>query len=135
MNLSNKKLEQKKELDYLNLFGDLVEDKYLLQIDKDRENMQLGIKLLEYNLNAMSSRIELEKGERERRFQALVTIIGTGLAGAGLVKSDEIECTAVFAKIPLICQTPIIDQLTIPFLLIFIFGLLGWLVRTVIKKF
>ncbi len=118
------------ELDYLNLFANLVQDKYLEQIDKDRENMQLGIKLLEYNLNAMSSRIELEKGERERSFQALVTIIGTGIAGASLVKSEKIEC-----KTPWICETPVIKELAVPFLLISIFAFLGWLVKTAIKKF
>lgn len=124
------------DLSYLNLFSNIVKDKYLSQIDIDIENMQVGLRLLENNLNAMSSRIELEKGERERTFQSLVTIIGTGMAGATLVKYEKIECKEVFTdKIPLICETPIIKQLSIPLLLIMIFGFFGWLTRCAIKRF
>ena len=130
-------IEQKaeEELNHLNLFSNLVKDKYLTQIDKDTENMQLGIRLLENNLKAMSSRIELEKGERERTFQALVTFIGTGMAGASLVKSENLPCKAVFNNnLSFICQPPIMSQLAVPFLLIILFGFCGWLLRFVIKK-
>lgn len=124
------------ELNYLNLFSDLTKDKYLTQIDKDTENMQLAIRLLEDNLKAMSSRIELEKGERERTFQALVTIIGTGMAGASLVKPEKLPCTDVFThNLSFICKPPIMNQLAVPFLLIIVFGFSGWLVKWVIKKF
>lgn len=129
------------ELNYLNLFSDLAKDKYLTQIDKDTENMQLGTRLLENNLKAISSRIELEKEERERTFQALVTIIGTGIAGASLVKAEDIDCQEVFKdQFSLVCQLPIkqlpiMNYLAVPLLLIILFGSLGWLVKWVMKKF
>ena len=129
------------DLNYLDKFKDLVENKYGTQIDKDIENMQLGMKLLENNLQAMSSRIELEKVEREQNFQKLVTIIGTGIAGANLIKVKEIPCKDVFdGKLSFVCQSkipvlePIIAQLAVPILVILIFGFLGWTVRLLITR-
>ena len=135
------KQKAQEELNYLNIFSDLAKDKYLTQIDKDTENMQLGTRLLENNLKAISSRIELEKEERERTFQALVTIIGTGIAGASLVKAEDIDCKEVFKEqFSLICQLPIkqlpiMNYLAVPFLLIILFGSLGWFFKWIIKKF
>ena len=132
--LIKQKAQAENNLDELDKFDHFVDNKYLAQINKDTENMQLGIKLLENNINAISSKIELEKEERELNFQALVTFIGTGMAGAGLVKSESINCTAVFGKLPLDCENIFIKELAVPISLILIFGCLGWLVRYAIKK-
>ena len=131
--LIKQKVQAEDNLDQLDKFDHFVDNKYLAQINKDNENMQLGIKLLENNINAMSSKIELEKEERELNFQALVTFIGTGMAGAGLVKSESINCTKVFGQTPLNCENIFINELAVPISLILIFGFLGWLVRYLIK--
>jgi hypothetical protein len=68
------------DLEFLDRFGNLAEKKYLAQIDKDAENMQLGLKLLETNISALRSQIEIEKSERDLNFQNLVTLIGAGTA-------------------------------------------------------
>ena len=83
-------------LNFLDEFSTLVEKKYLIQIDKDIEIMQLGLKLLETNLNAIRSRIELEKSERDRNFQNLVTVVGSGTAIAAYLDFKGEKCQAIF---------------------------------------
>ena len=51
--------------------------------------MQLGLQLLESNINALCSQIELEKTERDQSFQNLVTIFGGGAAIFSALKLDE----------------------------------------------
>ena len=141
--LIKQKTGAENNLDGLNLFGNFVEEKYLAQINNDNENMQVGIKLLENNINAIRSKIELEKEERERTFQDVVTFIGTGMAGASLIKLDDTNCDTIFDPNSSICKTigktPILGDLVVPILLILIlillFGFLGWSVRNAIKKF
>jgi hypothetical protein len=47
--------------------------------------MQLGFRLLEDNINAVRSRIELAKAERDRSFQEFVAVVGAGI-GVGWVE-------------------------------------------------
>ena len=53
------KINTDSQLDFLDKFSDLVSQKYIVQIDKDSENIQLGFQLLEDDINAVRSRIEL----------------------------------------------------------------------------
>ncbi|WP_309735965.1 hypothetical protein [Chamaesiphon sp. OTE_75_metabat_556] len=103
------KAVQSNDLEFLDRFGDLAEKKYLAQIDKDTENMQLGLKLLETNISALRSQIEIEKSERDLNFQNLVTLIGAGTAISTLFDYDGKKCKAVFSvskepEVPHICN-------------------------------
>ena len=95
-----KQIEQKagaeSNLDFLNKFSELVQEKYLIQIDKDVEIMQLGLKLLETNLNAIRSRIELEKSEHDRNFQNIITVVASGTAIATFIDFKGEKCQAIF---------------------------------------
>ena len=122
------------KLKCLDKFSNLAEKKYLLQIDKDIENMQLGLRLLENNINAIRSGIELQKAERESSFQTLVTIIGTAIAGASLISEEAKECTVIFPADSWICKTPLLKSLAVPIVLILLFGAIGWLFRQVLKR-
>jgi hypothetical protein len=82
-------------LDFLDRFSNLAEKKYLAQIEKDAENMQLGLKLLETNINALRSQIELEKSERDLNFQNLVMLVGAGTAIASLFDYKGEKCRAI----------------------------------------
>ena len=50
----------------------------------------------ESNLNAIRSRIELEKSERDRNFQNLVTVVGSGTAIAAYLDFKGEKCQAIF---------------------------------------
>ena len=89
INLSNykKRLEQIEEkagnkLEFLEQFTNLVTDKYQLQITKDSENLERGMKLLENTISAVRSRVEVEKAERDHNFQDAIAILGVGLSVA-----------------------------------------------------
>lgn len=71
---SNKETEVK----FLTEFSKLVKDKYRLQITKDSENLERGLKLLSDTINAVRSRVEVEKAERDRNFQTFVSLLAAG---------------------------------------------------------
>ncbi len=85
------------DLEFLDRFGNLAEKKYLTQIDKDVENMQLGLKLLETNISALRSQIEIEKSQRDLNFQNVVTLIGAGTAISSLFDYEGKKCKAIFS--------------------------------------
>ena len=89
LEIMRQKLDTDSQLDFMDRFSDLVTQKYLVQIDKDAENMQLGFRLLEDNINALRSRIELAKAERDRNFQELVAVVAAGIAGVSIAPGDH----------------------------------------------
>lgn len=116
------------QLELLNKFSDLVTKKYMVQIDKDSENMQLGFKLLEDNISAVRSRIELAKAERDRNFQEFVAVVGAGIAGVNFAPADK-NCKPIF-KTAVICQFPVLFSL----LVFVIVAGLTWLIRNKWKR-
>ena len=120
-------------LDFLDEFNQLVTKKYLKQIEKNLQNLERGFKLLENEINAVRIQVEVEKSERERHFQTLVTTIGTGTAGTSLIPEREKKCDVILPVDSPICQTPILKSLVIPLLLIIIFGVLRLLIRQLIN--
>jgi hypothetical protein len=96
INLSNykKRLERIEEkagnkLEFLEKFTKLVTEKYQLQITKDSENLERGMKLLENTISAVRSRVEVAKAERERNFQDAIAILGVGWSVASFVPSPD----------------------------------------------
>lgn len=79
--------EARNDLKFLEKFSQAVTDKYLLQISKDAKNMELGLRLLEDTINAVRSRVELDKAERDRNFQDTVAVIGVGWTVGSFVAS------------------------------------------------
>lgn len=125
---------KKNDLSFLDQFSNLVDKKYLPQIAKDNENMQLGLQLLQTNINALRSQIELEKSGRDANFQTLVTIIGTGTAGIAIIKDGKSICEAILKKDHPSCDNPWLASLLIPLILVVILGSVGWLVKKAIKR-
>jgi hypothetical protein len=96
INLSNYKkrlerIEEKAEnkLEFLEKFAKLVTDKYQLQITKDSENLERGMKLLENTISAVRSRVEVAKAERDRNFQDVIAILGVGWSVASFLPSPD----------------------------------------------
>ncbi len=81
---------------FFDKFSDLTEKKYLPQIVRDNNNMQLGLQLLESNINALRSQIELEKSGRDRNFQNMITLVGSGTAIAAYLDFKGEKCQAIF---------------------------------------
>ncbi|MGK7875863.1 MAG: hypothetical protein AB4426_21965 [Xenococcaceae cyanobacterium] len=105
---------------------------------KDYENMELGLRLLEDTINAIRSRVELEKAERDRLFQFLVTLIGTGTAGVALIDPEGEKCKAILGEnftlvnkfLP--CQIQTIKSLVFPIMFILLIGFLGILLKFIL---
>ena len=85
------RLEEKagNKLKFFEKFTKLVTDKYQLQITKDSENLERGMKLLENTINAVRSRLEVAKAERDRNFQDAIAILGVGWRVASFVPSPD----------------------------------------------
>jgi hypothetical protein len=141
------------DLSFLDEFNILVEKKYLIQIDKDIEIMQLGLKLLETNLNAIRSRIELEKSERDRNFQNIVTIVGSGTAIAAYLDFKGEKCQAIFKSskkaettkstinsqnqaqdYPDFCNNFWIGSFLVPISFLIILGSIGFALKKIMQK-
>jgi hypothetical protein len=123
-----KKAGEDSDLEFLDRFGDLADKKYLTQIDKDAENMQLGLKLLETNINALRSHIELEKSERDLNFQTIVTLVGTGTAVSTLLDYKGEKCKAIL-QIPkdtknTACDNFWVGGVLIPVVFLFFIGII-----------
>ena len=73
------------DLNFFTEFSKLVKDKYRLQITKDSEILERGLKLLSDTINAVRSRVEVEKAERDRYFQNFVTLLAGGWAFGSFV--------------------------------------------------
>lgn len=104
--LIQEKAGENDQLDFLEEFSDIATKKYLPQIIKDIENMQLGLQLLEDTINATRSRIEVEKAERERNFQELVAVAGAGIATISLIQDPAKDCKDIFQQVRFFCNYP-----------------------------
>ncbi|MBD2467863.1 hypothetical protein [Nostoc sp. FACHB-145] len=119
LTLFKQKADENNQLDFLDKFSDIATKKYLPQIGKDIENMQLGLQLLENTINVTRSRIEVEKAERDRNFQELVAVAGSVIATASLLQSPAKDfCSKesmkdIFPKIPYFCDYPFSFSLAI----------------------
>ncbi|MGK7940694.1 MAG: hypothetical protein AB4062_11200 [Crocosphaera sp.] len=126
------KLETSDNLDFFDQFTQLSHQKYLIQISKDYENMELGLRLLESNINLLRSQIESEKSKRDRNFQALVTLVGTGTAITSLMDYEGKICKGMKDNVPLLeewCKIPPIRVIILPVGMILIFGIFGLLFK------
>lgn len=129
--LIKEKASQNNQLDFLEKFSELANKKYLPQITKDIENMQLGLQLLEDTINVTRSRQEVEKSERERNFQELIAVAGAGIATVSLLQSPAKDfCSKesmkdIFPKIPYFCNYPFSSSLMVGIIV----GFVVWWLR------
>ena len=123
-------------LQFFNQFRDLVKQTYLVQITNDIENMQIALRLLEANINAIRNRFELEKAERDRIFQNLITFVGGGVAGASLIEADDKQCSAIefFDSQSFPCEPKLLGSYIVPIILVIIFGLFTVLVKRFVLR-
>jgi hypothetical protein len=124
--LIKEKASPNNQLDFLEKFSSLAHKKYLPQVTKDIENMQLGLQLLEDTINSIRSRIEVEKSERDRNFQELVAVTGSVIATVSLLQSPAKEfCSKestkdIFPNIPHFCKYPFSFSLAFAFIVGFV---------------
>ncbi|HAC66105.1 MAG TPA: hypothetical protein DCF68_21870 [Cyanothece sp. UBA12306] len=137
-----KKAGEESNFSFLEKFSNLTETKYLKQIDKDEASLKLGLQLLESNINALRSQIELEKSERDRNFQDLVAIIGGGAATITILDFEGKTCERLEKSWPfpqnkaniLHCNDFIFNSIITP--LLFLLLLVGFAIflKWIIKK-
>lgn len=134
------KVGEGSDLTFLDRLNDLAEKKYLPQIAKDNENMQLGLQLLQTTINVRRSQIELEKSERDRNFQNLVTIVGAGTAIATLLDFEGKKCQAIFKvkkeqESSHFCNNFLVGGVLTPLLLLILLGLIALGLKKAVKIF
>ncbi|GGA09831.1 hypothetical protein [Okeania sp. KiyG1] len=118
-------------INFLENFSQLVHEKYILQITKDLESFELGLRLLEDNINAINTQIETEKAKSDRDFQEFIAVLGSGVAFASLAGFNVIaECKSMFANNFFLCQSTLLYK----FILVIIGSFLAWFVRRYILK-
>ncbi|MGV0108060.1 Transmembrane protein [Nostoc sp. DSM 114160] len=128
--LIKEKVGQNNQLDFLEKFSALANKKYLPQITKDIENMQLGLQLLEDTINSTRSRIEAEKAERERNFQELVAVAGAGIATVSLLKETAKDCKDIFKQVDFFCKYPLSGSLIVGIIV----GFVVWWLRKRVRS-
>lgn len=103
------------DLQFLETFANQVKNKYLLQLEKDYENLSPGLNLLKGLVNSirsLNSIIEIDEEERERSFQNNIAILGVGLGSAALfIEASESYVEDVQA-LPYIKDLPIFIKCT-----------------------
>ena len=127
----NKVVNHETNISFLEKFSKLVKEKYFLQIEKDLESFELGLRLLEDNINAIRSQTEIEKTQSDRNFQELIAVVGTGIAVAGLTGDNAAaECKSMFGPKFFLCQNTLAYHL----ILVLTASVLTWLFRKYILK-
>ncbi len=124
-------------LEFLTKFSRQASQKYLVQIAKDYENMELGLRLLETTINAIRSQIELEKAQRDKNFQNLVTFIGAGTAFTALIDFEGKKCQTIVELFPSKtnwCDKALIKTVILPVGLIIIFGVIALVFKKILER-
>jgi hypothetical protein len=85
------------ELTSIEQFVDLVKDKYLWFLQKDREMLSGGLKLLEGAIHLLRAEVEVSQAKRDRAFQNTALTVGTGL-GCGIVTAAIASRGPVFEQ-------------------------------------
>jgi hypothetical protein len=78
---------QPSDIAFLANFSNFVTEKYLLQVEKDYENLSPGLHRLEFAIATIRGLVEVDRARQERRFQNNITIFGWGLAAAAIAAS------------------------------------------------
>ncbi len=144
---------EENNLAFFDRFSDLTEKKYIPQIVRDNNNMQLGLQLLQSNISALRSQIELEKSSRDRNFQNIITIVGSGTAIATYIDFKGEKCQAIFKgnkteqknltstksasdsqSYPDFCNHFLISGVLIPLGLLIILGITVLMFKKIIQK-
>ena len=127
----NKVVNHETNISFLEKFSKLVKEKYFLQIEKDLELFELGLRLSEDNVNAIRSQTEIEKTQSDRNFQEFIAVVGTGVVVAGLTGDNATaECKSILGNEFFLCQNTLIYHL----ILVFTASVLTWLFRKYILK-
>ena len=135
------KAGEESDLNFLDKFSNLTETKYLKQIEKDEANMKLGLQLLESNINALRSQIELEKAERDRNFQDLIAIIGGGAATITIIDFEGNTCNRMIQSWPFKqeeksfpCDSFLFNSIITPTFFIILLFILALSIKLIVKK-
>ncbi len=123
----------KTEIAFFQEFSQLVNEKYLLQITRDLEIFDQGLKLLEGNINPIRSQVEIEKAKSDRNFQELIAVGGTGVTFVSLMGDNaEKQCQSIIPNNweSLLCDNILVFKLII----VLTVSIFVWLFRKYILK-
>ncbi|NEQ40986.1 MAG: hypothetical protein F6K40_34145 [Okeania sp. SIO3I5] len=123
----------KTEIALFEEFSKLVNEKYLLQITRDLQNFDQGLKLLEGNINAIRSQVEIEKAKNDQNFQELISVVGTAVAVVSFMGDDpqnKCELIPLLSKNSPVCENTLILKLII----FFTASIFVWFFRKYILK-
>ncbi|OZH53065.1 hypothetical protein AFK68_20190 [Hydrocoleum sp. CS-953] len=102
-----------------------------MQITRDLQNFDQGLLLLEGNINAVRSQVEIEKAKSDHNFQELIAVGGTGVAVVSFIGDDaKQQCELIFSKKSDICDNTLIFKL----IMILTTSIFVWFFRKYILK-
>ncbi|MBP0019415.1 MAG: hypothetical protein J7647_17910 [Cyanobacteria bacterium SBLK] len=94
------------DLEILQKFAKLTENKFLPQVQKDAENLGSGLKLLEFAVNLIRAEVEVTKTESDRRFQIQFAIWGTAIAIGAVVADISAQFPTVIVPTVTVTDAP-----------------------------
>ena len=78
-------------LDFLDAFATLAENKFLRQLERDAQSFAPGLKLLENTAKTVEHAIALEQSRRDRNTELTLAIVGAGLAASSVTVAALVE--------------------------------------------
>lgn len=97
------------DIAFLANFSNLVTEKYLLQVEKDYENLSPGLQRLEFAIATIRGLVEVDRARQERRFQNNITIAGWGLAAAAIAASLSAQFPYVIVPVEVLTTEQSLD--------------------------
>ncbi|WP_333143551.1 hypothetical protein [Microcoleus sp. B13-B6] len=77
----------KTNLDGIREFNKVVENRHIKQVEQDYASLRPGLEALENLLHPIQSLVDLEEGERDRRLENWIAVIGIGMGTASIAAS------------------------------------------------
>jgi hypothetical protein len=74
-------------LDFLKDFIDIVDKKYLIQLNKDHASLRPGLTVRETLTETLTGFVQIEQTEQDRRIEDTIAIVGVGVGTASVVAS------------------------------------------------
>ncbi|MEG5059230.1 hypothetical protein QUB60_14880 [Microcoleus sp. A2-C5] len=96
------KARQTDDLNFLQKFYDIANEKYSRQIKKDIDNFRPCLEILQSLTDTIRGTVEIRKAESDRTFQNIVGIVGVGLSTGGTVASVTASFTTEIEANPAI---------------------------------
>jgi len=96
--------QRESHLKFMETFSETVEEKYLLQVQKDYGNFSPGLQVLGDLINSIRGITEIDQAKRDRIFQNNIAIVGVGAGAASVAASASASYIVALEEIPIVAR-------------------------------